>query len=218
MFDIVRFWLQKGVDGFRLDIINAIYEDAQFRENPFKFHLLPSDDDPDNLFRSSIMTKIFPKLINSRKNYNQFCKNSEILSDIWWGKVTGTLATVKKYCGENADGLNTVFLFKSLRAPLKGDIFHDLVKNYEQNFPEPYIPTWVFGNHDNLRRITILNDDVQKAKLNTAFQLTARGVPYIYYGEELGMASHHLPVKTSLERGRSTFWMGTAMDIESGKG
>ena len=73
-----------------------------------------------------------------------------------------------------------------------------MVKNYEQNFPEPYIPTWVFGNHDNLQRITILNNDVQKAKLNTAFQLTARGVPYIYYGEELGMASHHLPVKTSL--------------------
>ena len=90
-----------------------------------------------------------------------------------------------------------MFLFKSLQAPLKGDIFHDLVKNYEQNFPKPYIPTWVFGNHDNLRRITILNDDVQKAKAQYCIPINCPCVPYIYYGEELGMASHHLPVKTS---------------------
>ncbi len=53
MFDIVRFWLRKGIDGFRLDMINAIYEDAELHDSPFRWKLIPSDVDPDSGFLSS---------------------------------------------------------------------------------------------------------------------------------------------------------------------
>ena len=52
MLDTVRFWLDKGVDGYRLDIFNAIYKDAQFRDNPFVFKLLPSEEDPSGFFQA----------------------------------------------------------------------------------------------------------------------------------------------------------------------
>ena len=51
MLDIVRFWLGKGVDGFRLDIFNVIYKDAEFRDNPFIFKLVPNEDDPSGFFQ-----------------------------------------------------------------------------------------------------------------------------------------------------------------------
>ena len=92
MFDIVRFWLQKGVDGFRLDIINAIYEDAQFRENPFKFHLLPSDDDPDNLFRSSIMTQNLPETYQFTKELRSVLQEFGNPERYLVGKVTGSFS------------------------------------------------------------------------------------------------------------------------------
>ena len=71
-----------------------------------------------------------------------------------------------------------------------------LVKEYEKYFPEPFIPTWVFANHDRMRRIARIKD-MEKAKLHVAFQMTVRGVPYIYYGEEIGLDNPILPVKKS---------------------
>ena len=53
MFDIARFWLEKGVDGFRLDIFNTIYKDAEFRNNPFTFKLAPTPDDPSGYFQKA---------------------------------------------------------------------------------------------------------------------------------------------------------------------
>lgn len=51
MFDVVRFWLGRGVDGFRLDIFNAIYKDVEFRDNPFSFKPLPTEDGPLGFFQ-----------------------------------------------------------------------------------------------------------------------------------------------------------------------
>ena len=56
MLDIVRFWLSKGVDGFRLDIFNVIYKDAEFRDNPFSFKLMPTEDDPSGFFQEAKYT------------------------------------------------------------------------------------------------------------------------------------------------------------------
>jgi oligo-1,6-glucosidase/alpha-glucosidase len=198
MFDTVRFWLKKGVDGFRLDIINTIYEDPQFRDNPFKFKLIPSDADPDALFRSSKYTVNHPDTFEFVKELRAVIDEFSNPPRYLVGEVSGPIHLLRQFCGkEKNDGLNTVFLFKALGAPLKAPYFRKLIHEFEHHFPDPFIPTWVFGNHDRARRISRLGDDPQKAKLNTALQLTVRGVPYIYYGEEIGMRQLHFPVKTS---------------------
>lgn len=187
MFDTVRFWCNKKVDGFRLDIINAIYEDAEFRDNPFSWKMIPSDEDPTILFRSSVMTLNHPDTFKFTKELRAVIEEFQNPPRYLVGEVNGSTKLIKQYCGEKADGLNSVFIFKSLGAKLTAPVFRGLIEEYERDFPEPFIPTWVFANHDRFRRISRLDNDIQKAKLNTALQLTVRGVPYIYYGEEIGI-------------------------------
>ena len=115
------------------------------------------------------------------------------------GEIIASLPTIKEFLGENADGLNLAFLFKSLNVPLNAKKVRELIELYERHFSEPLMPTWVFGNHDRFRRISKLNGSMKKAKLNAALQLTARGVPFIYYGEEIGMEQADIGVKESLD-------------------
>lgn len=199
MLNTVRFWLKKNVDAFRLDIIDAIYEDAEFRDNPFKWKLLPSANDHDMFFRSTKYTLNHPDTLIFMKELRQVIDEFEDPTRFMVGEVTTSYPVFRQYLGKKSDGLNLVFLFKSLLTPLKVKKFRNLIKEYEENFPDPYLPTWVFGNHDRTRRISRIGGDILKGKLNVALQLTVRGVPFIYYGEEIGMEQHYIPVKKSLD-------------------
>jgi oligo-1,6-glucosidase/alpha-glucosidase len=189
MLDTLRFWLKKGVDGYRLDIINTLFEDSEFRKAPFTFKLI--SEDMDSFFKSSKMT------LNHPDTY-EFCKILRDTIDEFPGKflvgeVTSSMNILKKYLGDirkdgiSHDGLNLIFLFQSMSTSMKPKKFRKLMQMYEKWFSYPYTPTWVFGNHDQRRRISKIGDNISKAKINATLQLTARGVPFIYYGEEIGM-------------------------------
>ena len=199
MYETMRFWLDKGVDGFRLDIINTIYEDEQLRDNPFAFSFLPSDEGARGMFQNNIHT------INHPENY-AFVKELRRIMDEYSnperflvGEITSSLEVLKRYSGEivdaKTDGLHLTFQFQSLNVKPDAEALRHLIEEYEQFFPEPYIPTWVFSNHDQARRISKLGNDFALAKLSVMIQLTARGVPFIYYGEEIGMSSYKIPLK-----------------------
>jgi len=213
MFDTIRFWLDKGVDGFRLDIINTIFEDEQFRDNPFAWNFFPSVEENKSFFQNKIHT------INHPDNF-LFVKELRSLLDEYSnperfmvGEIHASIDTLKRYCGEvrsktTTDGLHLAFMFQSLDVKLDVPSLLELVNLYDQNFQEPYTPTWVFSNHDQMRRINKLGSDITKAKLNATLQLTARGVPFIYYGEEIGMLNHKLPLKTAKDPiGRKYSWL-----------
>jgi len=195
MLDTVRFWLDRGVDGFRLDIVNALFEDAEFRDNPFAWKLIPSDDDPRMLFQGSDRTLNHPDTL-------EFMKELRAVIDAYpgdrflVGEVNAPIEKARAHCCDGK-GLNLVFLFRSLKARLDPATIRRLVSEYDGMFPDPLLPTWVFGNHDRARRISRLGGDVAKAKLNAAWQLTARGVPFLYYGEEIGMVQVPIPARDS---------------------
>ena len=115
------------------------------------------------------------------------------------GEVIATADEARAFCGDAGDGLHLIFLFESLGVPLTAPAVRALIERYETLFAAPLLPTWVFGNHDRRRRIARLDGSLEKAKLNAAWQLTARGVPFLYNGEEIGIEQHHLPVRTSLD-------------------
>lgn len=197
MLDTIRFWLKKGVDGFRLDIINALFEDEEFRDAPFCSKLF--SEDLDVLFKSSRMNLNHPDTIEFCKKLRRTIDEFDDPSRFMVGEIIASLPTIKEFLGEDADGLNLAFLFKSLDVPLNAKKVRELMRLYEEHFSEPLMPTWVFGNHDRARRISKLNGSMKKAKLNAALQLTARGVPFIYYGEEIGMEQADIGVKQSLD-------------------
>jgi glycosidase len=195
MFDIVRFWLKKKIDGFRLDMINAIYEDPTFRNAPFRFQLIPNDEHTNWFFRSGECVVNHPDNFQFVKELRAVIEEFHNPDRILIGETSGGAAQLKNYVGEKEDGLNLTFLFKSIGSPLTAPKLRSLIEEYETHFAFPLQPTWVFSNHDRMRRITRFDGNLEKAKLNMAFQLTMRGVPFVYYGEEIGQVDHNIPVK-----------------------
>lgn len=189
MFGIVRHWLKQGVDGFRLDIFNAIYKDASFQNNPFSRRPLPSEENPDGFFQKNENTINHPDTFAFAKELRQVVDEFDDPERFVVGEVFGSTEDVRRYCGDQ-DGLHMVFLFKSLQTPCTAKGYSALIQDYERHFPEPAIPTLVFGNHDRPRR----SKTEAQARLQATFQLTARGVPFVYYGEEIGMQHRPIPL------------------------
>ena len=195
MLDTMRFWLDRGVDGFRLDIVNAIFEDPEFRDNARSWSLFPSDEDPSMLLQARDRTLSHPDTLAFMKTLRSVVDEYSSPSRFLVGEVTGSMEQVRAHCGEQGDGLNLAFLFHSLATSLDAPAMRALMASYEGLFPDPLLPTWVFANHDRMRRISRLGGDLALAKFNAAWQLTARGVPFLYYGEEIGMEQRRVPMR-----------------------
>ncbi|MFX1326941.1 MAG: alpha-glucosidase [Promethearchaeota archaeon] len=198
MFDTMRFWLEKGVDGFRLDILHTIYEDLEFKNNPFSWTLTESDKKAASLFQyhkyDTNLPETFDFVLELRNLIEEYEPKRFLV-----GEVFGSLEELKKYYGPKNNGLNMNFLFEFTSKALSFNPkkISQIISKIEEILPFPYTPTYVLGNHDRDRYISRLKNNVQKAKLLATLQLTLRGVPFIYYGEEIGMSNVKFDLKTS---------------------
>jgi glycosidase len=207
MLDVVRYWLNKGVDGFRLDIFHVIYEDAQFRDNPFAPVYVPSDHVTAGFFQKWKYNLNQPETLELSRELRAIA-NAYSPDRLLLGELFGDDDTIRRYLGEQQDGLNLVFLWKLLQLEPNARFFRDVIRHYEANYPAPYIPVYVFGNHDQKRLISKISNDTRKAKLLALFQFTVRGIPVTYYGEEIGMAEGRLSAKTAKDPlGRRYAWI-----------
>jgi alpha-glucosidase len=198
MLDIVRFWLGKGVDGFRLDIFNVIFKDAEFRDNPFAFKLIPTEDDPSAFFQKAKYTINLPESYEFAKELRSVC--DEFGDKLLLGEVSGGRGAIRKFMGEEKnDGLTLVFDFEMMNFKFTADYFRELIRSVEAHFPNPFMPVYVFSNHDRARSMQRLGNDVRKARLLHLLQLTARGVPCMYYGEEIGMTNAKISFAQALD-------------------
>lgn len=194
MFNVCRFWLQKGVDGFRLDIFNCIIKDKHFRNNPFSLlHAIPSESYPGGNFQhrkySTNQPENFELAKELRSVTEEFGKEKLLL-----GEVFGKHETKKNYLGNN-DGLHLIFLFDITMFKFNAAFFRKKIVEYEKHYPAPYTPVVVFSNHDQLRSIKRINNNLEKAKLLALLQYTMRAVPCVYYGEEIGMVDTKIAIK-----------------------
>ena len=194
MFNVCRFWLQKGVDGFRLDIFNCIIKDKDFKNNPFSLlHAIPSESYPGGNFQNRKYS------LNQEENYELAKELRNVVEEfgndkILLGEVFGKHEEKKHYLG-NQDGLHLIFLFDITMFKFNADFFRKKILEYEAHYPAPYTPVVVFSNHDQLRSIMRIGKNLQKAKLLALLQYTMRAVPCIYYGEEIGMTDAKIPIK-----------------------
>jgi oligo-1,6-glucosidase/alpha-glucosidase len=200
MLDVVRHWLNEGVDGLRLDIFNAIFKDAAFADNPFSFRPVPSEKNPHGFFQRHDSTIDHADTLAFARELRRVVDAVPGEPRMLVGEVFGDAATLKRYCGETGDlGLHMVFLFETMQTAPTAREVRDLLRRFEEAFPEPFVPTWVLGNHDRPRFIGRHGDHGGVAKLFAALQLTARGVPFVYYGEEIGMSHHDMPLAAGLD-------------------
>jgi oligo-1,6-glucosidase/alpha-glucosidase len=197
MFDVIRFWLDRGVDGFRLDIFHTIFKDAHFRDNPFSWHYIPKDDRV-GFFQQWRYNLNQPEVFQLAKDLRELLA-SYTPERALIGEVFGSDEHVKKILGEEADGLHLVFLWDLLNLKADAGTLRKVIQHYERTYPAPSTPVYVFGNHDRKRVFSHIGEDTRIAKLLALFQFTVRGVPVTYYGEEIGMADGAFPAKNALD-------------------
>ncbi len=198
MFEMVRFWLRKGVDGFRLDMFNSIYKDETFRNNPFSTNFFPGDTPPSRFFQEARYNMNQPESFLFAQELRAVC--DEFGEKMLLGEVSGPREMIRRFMGAEANnGLALVFDFHMLGLKFTADFFRQIIRQVEQHFAEPFMPVYVFSNHDAPRSIWRLGNDVAKAKVLHLLQLTVRGVPCMYYGEEIGMTDAKLPRATALD-------------------
>lgn len=100
-----------------------------------------------------------------------------------------------------------MFLFEFTSTPFKPDKYAELIGRIERALPPPYTPTYALSNHDRVRFITRLKNNTEKAKIAATMQLTLRGIPVIYYGEEIGMPNSEFELSASQDPiGRKYSW------------
>ena len=196
MFNAMRFWLNKGVDGFRLDILYAIYEDKLLRNNPFSWTLTLSDKKPACYFQYHKYDLNLPETIDFAMELRNLMEEYEP-ERFLVGEISGSIENVRDYYGPNNNGLHMVFLFEFTSTSFKSKKYRKVISRIEKALRFPYTPTFVYSNHDRVRHISLLKDNVNKAKILATLQLTLRGVPFIYYGEEIGMGNVKFKLKTS---------------------
>ena len=201
--DVVRFWLDRGVDGFRLDVFNVYFKDLSFRDNPKKIGLRGFDRQK-HIFDTD-QPEMLPFLQELRDLINSY-QSMYIVGETFI--ATADLAA--SYVGENA--LHAAFSFdfnsSELIFPWKPSWLLKKVAFREAIFHGNRWPTNVMSNHDTPRaasRYSHTEDDAN-SRLAMALLLTLRGTPFMYYGEEIGMRDLKLKRTEILDPPGKIYW------------
>ena len=197
MLDTAIFWLDKGVDGFRLDIFHVIYKAEHFEDNPYHWSYIPRDE-KYGFFTEWKYTVNQPETIELAHEMRSMMDNHKP-GHFMLGEIFGDDETFKKYLGDGTNGMHVMFQWDLMDFKFDAAFIWDVLNKYEKLYPQPYSPVLVFGNHDKRRYIDRLNGDSDKAKLIALLQLTARGIPVVYYGEEIGLPEGSIPARDALD-------------------
>ncbi len=191
LFADIRFWLDKGIDGFRLDVINAIVKDETFRDNPRMIGPTPRPYDMQRHIFDRNRPEAHAKLRRFRKMVDEY-EDRMLVGEIMV-EAPGEPEKAASYLGDGTNELHLAFDFTLLSTKWNARAWRNVADRWYKAVPESGWPCWVLSNHDMPRAISRFGGDVGKAKLAAMFLLTQRGTPFIYYGEEIGMPDIKLP-------------------------
>jgi len=187
MHDVLRFWLKRGVDGFRVDVLWLLIKDDQFRDNPAN----PAWQPGDSPVTSQIMlyTADRPEVQRVVADLRRVCDEFE--DRVLIGEIYLPLERLVAYYGADLSGAQLPFNFQLLQAKWNAHSLATLIKDYEAALPGGAWPNWVLGNHDRPRIASRVGID--QARVAAMLLLTLRGTPTLYYGDELGMFDVNIP-------------------------
>jgi alpha-glucosidase len=176
MFAAMRFWLDRGVDGFRMDVLWLLIKDELFRDNPSTGEAVFNADQPETL---AIVREMRALL-------------DEYSERVLIGEIYLPLRQLVRYYGDpveypepHLDGAQLPFNFHLILTPWEADPVAKLIGEYEAVLPEGAWPNYVLGNHDQRRLVSRIGP--AQARVAAVLLLTLRGTPTLYYGDELGM-------------------------------
>lgn len=191
MHAVLRCWLDRGVDGFRADVVHLIGKDSALH-----------DLAPEVARRS-------PVGIHDYHGTHGLLRGIRAVLDGYPGERAmvgevnlGSARLLAPYYGDG-DELHLVFNFTLLRAPWDAMRWAEVIEAAEAAFDQPATwPVWVLGNHDVPRLRTRYGGDERRARVAAAVLLTLRGTPFLYGGDELGLLDAEVPPERVVDPGR----------------
>ena len=187
MFNVMRYWLDKGVDGFRVDVMWHMIKDEQFRDNPVNPDYDPNTADYEQLLPvySTDQPEVHDIVHKMRQVLDAYDERMMI------GEIYLPIHKLVTYYGTDNNGAHLPFNFMLVSLPWEAKRIASAIAEYEGALPQYGWPNWVLGNHDQPRITSRVG--LQQSKVAAMLLLTLRGAPTIYYGEELGMRDVPVP-------------------------
>jgi alpha-glucosidase len=188
MHDTLRFWLDRGVDGFRMDVINCIGKDPALPDVPPERAHAP-------MFALSDHESSHGLIRNIRKVLDEYPGERTSVGEV----ALFSTAKVARYYGAG-DELHMSFNFPALLAPWDATAWRERIDRVVEEIEPRGWPTWVLSNHDNPRHRTRYGSEA-RARAAAVLLLTLRGTPFLYAGEELGLEDGVIPEERVLDPG-----------------
>ena len=188
MLDVLRFWLERGVDGFRVDAIHHLIEDDQLRDNPPKPDWRPGMSPARRLKRAYTMDnpQVHEAVAAMRRVTESYGSDRLLI-----GEAYLPIEQLMAYYGKDCGGFHLPFNFHLISTPWQPIAISTLIEAYEAALPPGGWPNWVLGNHDRSRLASRIGPE--QARVAAMLLLTLRGTPTIYQGEEIGMTDVPIP-------------------------
>jgi alpha-glucosidase len=195
--DILRFWWDRGVAGFRIDVCHMIIKDRDLRDNP-----PATEDDP-------FIMQVFgqrPVYNSDRPEVHDVLRRWRAISDSYdrprllLGETNvERLDTLVSFYGTGRDELHLAFNFPFIEAPFEAKALSQILEQTEQLLPAGAWPVWTGSNHDVSRLATRwAQGDGAKVRLALLMLLTLRGTPVLYQGDEIGLIDGEFSQKEDL--------------------
>ena len=188
MLDVLRFWYDRGVDGFRVDVSYRVMKDPDFRDNPVNPNWKPGMDRSFRLIEKH--TKNTPDI----HMFNRWIRetNDEYDNRVTIGEMNLTVPELAAHYGTaQQPEFHLPFNFRLVFSDWEADNIKTLIKQFEATLPEHGWPNWVLSNHDQPRFAS--RAGLEQSRNGLLFLLTAKGTPTLYYGDELGMENVAIP-------------------------
>ncbi len=191
MLDILHFWLKRGIDGFRIDMISWLYKDDEWRDNPINPNYDPKVDMTFMKYERKYTLDqpgLFTFLENISEVVNSY-PNKVIIGEVSYGSK---LEDYPKYYGKDGNLIQIPAMFEFIKIPWERDIVLDVLNKYYSVLPSFAWPNFQLGNHDRSRVATRFGGR-EVARAAAMLLLTVKGTPFIYNGEEIGMVDVSIP-------------------------
>ena len=188
MLDVLRFWLARGVDGFRVDAIHHLVEDAALRDEPPNPAWRPELGSYHELLHVHTVDQpeVHGAIAAMRGVLDEFGDETVMVTEAYL-----PVERVVAYYGEGGRGAHLPFNFQLIELPWHARTIARAVGAYESLLPAGAWPNWVLGNHDRSRVATRVG--AAQARVAAMLLLTLRGTPTLYQGEEIGMRDVPVP-------------------------
>jgi alpha-glucosidase len=183
--DIYRFWYDRGVAGFRIDVAHGIVKDKELRDNP-----PATADDPPHV-RERGQRNVYnverPEVHAVLRHWRQLADAYDPPRILLGETYVLDVRTMGRFYG-TGDELHLAFNFTYIHSPFTAEALAQVVAESEVVIPDVGWPVWTVSNHDVSRVASRWCDgDPRKVRCALMSLLTLRGTPVLYYGDELGM-------------------------------